>query len=74
MENDTVITPTDPYKWLEETIYKIRCISDEKSQLENILYNSKVYKINKLIDKKDTKIVLLVKFIIIDDLEMHDYV
>ncbi len=71
MENDTAITPTDPYKWLEETIYKIRCISDEKITIrEHPLQLKKVYKINKLIDKNRYRNCFVSKNLnIVDDLK-----
>lgn len=52
MEKDTAISPTDPYEWLEETIHKIRQISNDKIIIrEHPLQIKKVYKINKLIKK-----------------------
>ena len=71
MENDTAITPTDPYEWLEETIYKIRYISDEKITIrEHPLQLEKVYKINKLIDKNRYTNCFVSKNVdIVDDLK-----
>ena len=56
MENDTAVFPTDPYVWLEDTIYKIRQLTNEKIIIkEHPLQIDKAFKIEQIIEKNDYK-------------------
>lgn len=60
MENDTAVVPTNPYDWLEDTVYKIRQITNEKIIIkEHPLQIEKSYKIEQIIKKNNYKNCIL---------------
>ena len=59
MQNDSAIIPTDPYEWLENTIHKIRLISNEKITIREHPHKLKKFqKFSRLLKKINIKIVV----------------